>query len=175
MTRASRFLAALDACLPPERHQHGRVERMAETIADANGGIGRPFQADSALDTMLRRGTISVTQHLAGNTFRSWFYRAGLDPLRATDAGQRIAASYGTNPVAVEHARRRVNAALEACGGLRTPCGSVVWHCLGLEASLAEWSRRQGWAGRPVRHESARLVLVGALGVLAVHFRIERG
>lgn len=174
MSRSSRFLAALDACLPAERFQHGHIERAAEQIADSNGAIGRPFVADSALDTMLRRGTISATQHLAGNTFRQWFFRAGLDPLRASDAGQRLDPGYRSNPVAVEHARRRVNAALEACGGLGTPCGSVVWHCLGLESSLAEWSRRQGWAGRPVRHESARLVLVGALGVLAVHFRIER-
>jgi len=45
---------------------------------------------------------------------------------------------------------------------------------LGLQLTLAEWARREGWSQRPIRHESARLVLVGALSVLASHFRIER-
>ena len=174
MTRASRFLAALDACLPPERYQHGRVERMAETIADATGGVGRPYVVEGTLDRMLRAGDISVREHLAGNTFASWFGLAGLDPLRAGDVGQRVDRGCSLSGAGVEHARRQVNAALDACGGLGSPCGSVCWYVLGLQTSLTEWSRRQGWGNRPVRRESAKLILVGTLGVLAVHYRIEK-
>lgn len=174
MSRASRFLAALDATLPPERMQHGRVERAFETIADTAGGIGRPYRAEGTLDRMLRRHDISAAQHLAGNTFANWFGLAALDPLRAGDCGQRIDAAGRTAGAGVEHARRRVNAALDSLGGLGSPCGSACWYVLGLQLSVAEWARREGWAQRPIRHESARLVLVGGLSVLASHFRIER-
>ena len=172
MTRASRFLAVLADALPPERYQHGRVERAAETLADASGGIGRPYVAESTLDRLLRRRDIGPVQHLAGNVFGNWFALAGLDPLRAGDIGQGLSAGRSTSSAGVEHARRHVNAALDALGGLGSPCGSACWHVLGLQASLAEWARREGWGGRPIRHESAKLVLVGGLSVLAIHFRI---
>jgi len=172
MSRASRFLAALDATLPPERLQHGRVERACETVADSAGGIGRPYLAESTLDRLLRRGDVTPAQHLAGNTFANWFALAALDPLRAGDCGQRSDAGGRTIGAGVEHARRRVNGALDALGGLGSPCGSACWYVLGLQLTLAEWARREGWAQRPIRHESARLVLVGGLSVLAMHFRI---
>jgi len=174
VSRASRFLAALDACLPPQRLQHGRVERSRETVADSAGGIGRPYIAEGTLDRLLRRQDISAAQHLAGNTFTNWFALAALDPLRASDCGQRIGTQGRTAGAGVEHARLRVNAALDALGGLGSPCGSACWYVLGLQLTLAEWARREGWSQRPIRHESARLVLVGALSVLASHFRIER-
>ena len=170
--KASRFLAALADRLPPERLQHGRVERMAETLADASGGIGRPYVAEDTLDRLLRKRDIGPVQHLAGNMFSNWFGLAALDPLRAGDCGQRIVAGQRTASAGVEHARRQVNAALDALGGLASPCGSACWHVLGMQATLAEWARREGWAQRPIRHESAKLVLIGGLSVLAIHFRI---
>jgi len=178
--RASRFLAASDASgrstaptdLPPERLQHGRVERSRETVADASGGIGRPYFAEGTLDRMLRRHDITPAQHLAGNTFSNWFSLACLDPLRAGDCGQRINAGGRTTGAGVEHARNRVNAALDALGGIGSPCGSACWYVLGLQLTLADWARREGWAQRPIRHEAARLVLVGGLSVLVAHFRI---
>jgi hypothetical protein len=163
--KASRFLAALDASLPPERLQHGRVTRARETLADATGGIGRPYIAESTLDRLLRRGDISNAQHLAGNTFSNWFGLACLDPLRAVGCGQRIDNGRSSTGAGVEHARNRVNGALDALGGLGSPCGSACWYVLGLQLTLAEWARREGWSQRPIRHESARLVLVGLTGV----------
>jgi len=174
VSRASRFLAALDATLPLERLQHGRVERSRETVADASGGIGRPYVAEGTLDRMLRRHDITPAQHLAGNTFANWFGLACLDPLRASDCGQRIGPGGRTTGAGVEHARRCVNAALDALGGLGSPCGSACWYVLGLQLTVAEWARREGWAQRPIRQESAKLILVGSLSVLASHFRIER-
>ena len=172
--RASRFLAALDATLPPERLQHGRVERARETLADASGGIGRPYLAEGLLGTLERRGQIGPEQRLAGEQFAEWFRLAALDPLRAADMGQRIPSGMPASGVAIEHARRRVNAALDACGGMGSPCGCACWYILGLELSVAEFARREGWAGRPMRHETAKHLLVGALSVLAVHFGKSR-
>jgi len=168
--RASRFLAALDATLPPERLQHGRVERARETVADSAGGIGRPYIAEGLLGMLERRGQISPSQRTAGEQFAQWFRLAQLDPLRAADMGQRIPSGMPASGVAIEHARRRVNAALDACGGIGSPCGCACWYILGLELSIAEFARREGWSGRPMRHETARHLLVGALGVLAAHY-----
>jgi hypothetical protein len=67
------------------------------------------------------------------------------------------------------HARRRVHQALEALGGISSPAGSCVWHVVGLQRSVREWSMRQGWGGRPVRQEQAQGILIAALGVLAGH------
>lgn len=172
MTRASRFLAALDACLPVERFQHGRVTRAAETVQDTDGRIGFPFLAEGTLGLLQRKGEISEVQLQAGSEFSRWFYLAALDPLRAGDLAQRLEGK-GTYSVAItEHARRRINAALDALGGLGSPCGSVSWHCLGMQLTIAQWAKREGWSGRPVRHESAKLVLAGALSVLVAHYRI---
>ena len=168
--RASRFLAALDTTLPPERIQHGRVERARETIADSAGGIGRPYIAEGLLGMMERRGQISMAQRAAGEQFCQWFRIAQIDPLRAADMGQRTPSGMPASGVAIEHARRRVNAALDACGGIGSPCGCACWYILGLEQTVSEFARREGWSGRPMRHETARHLLVGALSVLAAHY-----
>ena len=67
-------------------------------------------------------------------------------------------------------ARRRVHRAMEALGGMSSPAGSCVWHVVGLQRSVREWSIRQGWSGRPVRQEQAQGILIAALGMLAAHF-----
>jgi len=167
-------LAALDASLPPERLQHGRIERSRETVADASGGIGRPYLAEGLLGMLERRGQISRAQRVAGEQFAEWFRIAQLDPLRAADLGQRIPSGLPTTGVAIEHARRRVNAALDATGGIGSPCGCACWYILGLELTVAEFARREGWAGRPMRHETAKHLLFGALSVLAAHFGKSR-
>jgi len=64
-------------------------------------------------------------------------------------------------------ARRRVDQAMQALGGISSPAGSCVWHVVGLQRSVREWAIRRGWGGRPVRQEQAQGILVAALGVLA--------
>lgn len=171
--KASRFLAALADRLPPERLQHGRVERMAETLADASGGIGRPYVAEGLLAMLERRGQISRAQRQAGETFQRWFGLAALDPLRAGDMGQRLDAGPVRSPVFIEHARLQVNRALDACGGHGSPAGSCAWYVLGLDLPLAEWARREGWSGRPLNPHVAKGTLLATLGVLAAHFRVR--
>jgi hypothetical protein len=67
------------------------------------------------------------------------------------------------------HARRHVDTAMNALGGLGSPAGGCVWHVVGLQRSIREWAMRQGWGGKPVRVEQAQGILVAALGVLAGH------
>ena len=71
-------------------------------------------------------------------------------------------------------ARRRVDAAMDALGGLGSPAGGCVWHVVGLQRSIREWAMRQGWGGRPVRVEQAQGILVAALGMLAAWYGYER-
>ena len=65
-------------------------------------------------------------------------------------------------------ARRRLDVALDALGGISSPGGSCIWNVMGIQRSVREWALRQGWGGRLVRLEPAKGILVAALGVLAV-------
>jgi hypothetical protein len=152
-----------------ERRRQGRVVRATEQLADAQGSIGQPWIAEGTLARLLRQHQIDAEQWHAGTRFAEAFDAAGLHPLRAAAMVRRIAG--GDLPHGAEHARRTVEEALDALGGIHTPLGSVSWFVLGLDLSLDEWRRREGWAGRALRHETATLALVGALGVLASHFR----
>lgn len=163
----------IDAAPPPERLQHGRVTRAERQVADAHGLIGRPWQAETTLARMLRQREIDAAQWYAGVLFGDLFRIAGMDPLRAADMGQRLGGS-GDLPHGAEHARARVNAALDALGGLGSPIGSVAWFVLGCECSLHQWAVREGWGGRRLRHETATVTLCGALAVLANHFGTSR-
>jgi hypothetical protein len=104
----------------------------------------------------------------AARDFQAAFIVAQLDPLRAIPIlrvpGTGREPELGPRQL---HARRRVHAAMEALGGISSPAGSCVWHVVGLQRSVREWAMRQGWGGRPVRHEQAQGILVAALGMLA--------
>ena len=154
----------------PQRHQHDRVTRDAETLADTAGAIGLPFRVESLLGRLERHGDIGARERAAGEEFARLFQLAHLDPIRAADVlrGDRAGAS-ATNHGS-ERARRKVGAALDALGGIGSPCGGCAWFVLGCETSLRQWSLREGWAGKPIREQVAKGILVGALGTLAEHF-----
>jgi hypothetical protein len=119
---------------------------------------------------MLRSGTITEEMHDAAKDFQASFIVANLDPLRALPI-LRVPGT-GRDPDLSErqiHARHRVHKALEALGGISSPAGSCVWHVVGLQQSVREWSIRQGWGGRPVEQKEAKGILVAALGMLAGH------
>jgi len=168
--RASRFLAALDASLPPERLQHGRVERARETVADASGGIGRPYIAEGLLGMLERRGAIGAGERRAAERFTELFAIAALDPMRASGLDQRIGrTAYGAHPS--EWARGQVNGCLDVLGGLHSAAGSIAWGVLGEQLSLRQWALRQGWSGRPVSPHVATGILVATTGILRHHFK----
>ena len=135
---------------------------------------GRPVVRHRVVDTlgrMLRAGTITQEMHDAARDLEVSFIIANLDPLRALPLA-RVTGT-GREPNLNERqldARRRVHEAMEALGGIGSPAGSCIWHVVGLQRSIREWSMRQGWGGRLVRQEQAQGILIAALGMLAAHF-----
>ena len=59
-------------------------------------------------------------------------------------------------------------------GAIGSPGGCAVWHVAGLGQSVREWSAQEGWNGRTLNQYEAKGILVGALGVLAVHYGYSR-
>jgi len=153
-----------------ERRQHDRITRAVETVPDADGGIGLPWKVETLLGRLNRHGDIGDRERMAGEEFARLFQLAHLDPLRAADVLRddrtgSAAATHGS-----ERARRRVLGAIDALGGISSPCGGCAWFVLGCEMSLRQWSLREGWANKPIREQVAKGILVGALGMLAEHF-----
>jgi len=156
----------------PERRQHDRVTRDAETLSDAAGAIGMPWRVEGLLGRLERHGHIGARERHAGEEFGRLFQLAHLDPIRAADLahGDRTgsaAANHGS-----ERARRKVLAALDALGGQGSPCGTCAWFVLGCEMSVRAWAMREGWGGKPLSEPVAKGTLIGTLGVLAKHFGI---
>jgi len=160
------------ACGPsPERRQHDRVVRAAETVVDAADGIGLPWRVEGLLARLERHGHIGARERQAGEEFGRLFQLAHLDPLRAASL-MREGGGNSTGPHGSERARQRIIAAVDALGGHGSPCATAAWFILGCELSMREWALREGWGGRPLREEVAKGQLIGALGVLAKHFGV---
>ncbi|HEX6841058.1 MAG TPA: DUF6456 domain-containing protein [Stellaceae bacterium] len=154
-----------------ERQRHGDVERLTSSIADEAGRPARPFRHVDTLARMLRRGSITGAMHQAGEDFRAVFATAQLDGLRAPDLTRVPQTLRDLEPTARQaEARKRVWQALKALGGIASPAGSCIWHVVGCEWTLRDWSLREGWGGRPLSEETAAGILVGALGVLQAHY-----
>jgi hypothetical protein len=153
----------------PQRRQHDRIVRDEAQLADSAGLIGVPWRAEGLLARLERHGDIGRRERSAGELFAELFHLAHLSPLKASDMGQRSDRA-PTTAYGGDRARRRVNDALDALGGLDSACGSCAWHVVGGEMPMAEWARRQEWSGKPIRPEVAKGVLLGTLGSLARHF-----
>ena len=104
--------------------------------------------------------------------FRTQFRAATLDGMRVS-ALVRVSGGSDDGPTERQAAaRHRVAEALAMFGGADTACGSCLWHVVGMECSVREWAGRQGWGGRSINHVQGQGILVGALNVLAVHYRL---
>jgi hypothetical protein len=174
--RSKRHVPTLEELSKPSRWrlQHGG---FSEPVRDADPDTGTPVQHRRAVDTlglMLTNGTISPEMHDAAVAFRTTFRAAALDDLQPM-ALDRISGGPGDGMTERNlHARRKVAAAMAALGGPGSAAGSIVWHVVGLEASVREWAQRQGWGGRPVGAPQAQGMLVAALSVLAGHYGLTR-
>jgi hypothetical protein len=159
--------------ITPHKVRGRELEEVREK--DPDGRIVYHHRTVDTLGKMLRSGTITQEMHDAAKDFQTAFIVANLDPIRALPilwvpgTGRESALSERQL-----HARRRVHRAMEALGGISSPAGSCVWHVVGLQRSVREWSMRQGWGGRPVRQEQAQGILMAALGVMAGHFGTMR-
>jgi hypothetical protein len=154
--------------IKPHQVRGREVEEVRKK--DPDGRIVSHHRTVDTLGKMLRAGTLDQAMRDAAKDFQAAFLIANLDPLRALPI-LRVPGT-GREPELNErqlHARRRVHAAMEALGGIGSPAGSCLWHVVGLQRSVREWSLRQGWGGRPVDQTEARGILVAALGMLAGH------
>jgi hypothetical protein len=114
-----------------ERRRQGRITRAAEQVADAQGGIGQPWIAETMLARLYRRGSISQIQMLAGEQFQRLVRDAHHDMLRAADLSRDVRHASPVDAIAVERARDSVWVAIRALGGMTSPCGSCAWFVLG--------------------------------------------
>jgi len=152
----------------PRRLPQRELEEVRER--DPDGRIVFHHRTVDTLGKMLRAGTIDESMHDAAKDFQAAFIVANLDPLRALPI-LRVPGT-GREPELNGRqldARRRIHKAMQALGGISSPAGSCVWHVVGLQRSVREWSIRQGWGGRPVRQEQAQGILIAGLGMLAMH------
>jgi Domain of unknown function (DUF6456) len=173
MTRATRT-AALDVLPSAERLAQSPVEHVAGRDAE-----GWPVMQCRAIDTigrLIRSGMIDVECGDSADRFRRDFQRARFEPLCASDL-RRTRGAGGREEIrdVVEDARQRVWNAMNHLGGMSAPAGSIIWHVVGLEATLRDWSLRQVLgAGRTLRQEVATGILVAALGVLNGYYTQRR-
>jgi hypothetical protein len=127
------------------------------------------------LGMMLKRGMITPEMHDAAKDFEAAFIVANLDPDRALPI-LRVPGA-GRDPDLNHrqlYARRRVHESVEAVGGPSSPAGSCVWHVVGLQRSIREWTLRRGWGGRSLDQKEAKGILIAALGMLARHYGCGR-
>ena len=149
------------------------VESIYESDPD-----GRPVVHHRTVDTigrMLRSGAITNQMHDAARDFEATFTIARFDPVvcMALDRIPGTGSAVDLTDVQVD-ARRRVGEVFDALGGLGSPAGSCVWHVVGLQRSIREWSMRQGWGGKSIGEKQAHGILVAALGVLAGYYGYTR-
>jgi len=182
----TRFRLEEEAGKAPWRGQHrelggagsavGEVEQLHGEARDHGGRtpiIGSARRCRDTLAELLKRGAISAAEEEAGRRFQAEFHRAGLQPLRAADllrapggAGGRGGA--GGAGVALERA-------VAALGGRDSPLAVLAWEVLGCGQSL-----REAALGRHLRNGArldekvAKGLLVGALVVLSVNYRLAR-
>jgi hypothetical protein len=163
-----------DLAMPTKwRLQHGG---FSDPIREADPETGLTVVHRRAVDTlgvMLSNGTITPAMHDAGQVFRTQFQRAALHGVRIASLLRITGTPQPSLTEAQGMAREKVARALAALGGFDSPCGSIAWHVLGLEISIRDWARRQGWGGRLMHPAQAQGTLISALGVLAAHYRLE--
>jgi len=156
------------------RLQHGGFD---EGVRGTDPETGTPIlhrRAVDSLGVLLAKGSITREMHEAGCIFRALFQRAAFARIRTMSM---IRLPSGTGDLLSESqavARERIGHALLQLGGFTSPAGSIAWHVLGLEQSLRDWALRQGWNGRPVTPTLAHGILLGTLGMLAVHYGLAR-
>ena len=170
MSRGKRRAEARAATCAPVIQRH---EDILEPIYEADPD-GRPVVHQRVVDSsgrMLRAGNITGDLHDAARDFEATFTIARFDLVSCMSL-DRIPGSGSAADLtdAQVDARRRVGEAIDALGGLGSPAGGCVWHVVGMQRSIREWSMHQGWGGKPIGERPAHGILVAALGMLAGHY-----
>jgi hypothetical protein len=171
---SARRVAMVEAGLQPtpERQRHGPVVRQTRLLEDGARAI--VWQGLDTISAMLARGSITVGMHSAGSYFHDQFRLAGLDGMWSADP-TRVPVQLASGGVwghggGSEIARLQITSALDALGGIKSPCGSCAWNILGCEMSLTRWSLTAQWGARRIDKVAASGVLIGALAILEAHW-----
>ena len=149
-------------------------ERVGEWVSlEHPGSTHRTehFRTVDSLGLLLRNGAITPAMHNAGQDFARTFTVAQLSPAGSPPL-ERIPGGHWRDSMTERcaWARKSLGEALDAVGGASSPGGCALWHVAGLGRSVKEWSVLEGWNGRALNAYEAKGILVGALGVLAVHY-----
>jgi hypothetical protein len=146
-----------------------------ESIRIFDPESGREATVHRTVDTigmMRRNGTITPEMEAAARDFAAAFTIAQLDTLKVPSL-IRIPGQLAPQDVSLTDrqiaVREKVHKSLRAVGGLASPGGSALWHVIGLQTSIREWTMNRAWSGKPITQDEGRGVLVTALAVLAVH------
>jgi len=121
----------------------------------------------SLLEQWLVNDEITQAMHDAGLRFELDFEGSQMRDYYGTYMQERVSGSghQRENFIAsVLHARKRVNAVLDALGGI---AGAVLWDCLGNQMSLREHATRQQCNGKALNTHQAKGRLIAALDMLA--------
>jgi hypothetical protein len=158
-------------------HVGGVVVRLPQRIADANGGIGRPWKRLDTLARMERAGTISGGMQAAGALFHEWFTEAGLDPLWASDPTRIPVLSHNNGRASLAcrgsaTALEMVIDSLRQLGGMSSPGGSCAWHVLGCEMTIESFALSRGWGTGRIDARIATGILLTDLGILQTYYSI---
>ncbi len=145
--------------------------RSAQIIreTDPDGRIVAHPRTVDAMDRMLKAGTITAAMFNAARDFHSRFTTATLNTMPSVSLDGPSGGNGSLSDRQLD-ARRNINNALDRLGGPSSQSGSCVWHVVGCETSIREWTRRRKWNGKAIHKNTARGVLVAALEVLAVHY-----
>ena len=141
---------------------------------DAQGNYSAAYRTSDTVGLLRRNGTIDGACYAAGLEFQKDFYAAGHVGLRAlpllrVPTGARIDVSER-----VYLARNRVWHAIEAMGGIASPMTDVAWAVIGEGRCISEYAQTASISGiRSVHAQLARGLLIGALQVLAVAYRLQ--
>ena len=167
----------------PQALTHGTLVqlsggRLAEWNSLSEEGTSRRTEHFRCIDTLgilLRNASITPEMHEAGQEFNRTFVFAQMDPAGAPPLDRVPSGQWQDSMTErMAWARKRLHEALDAVGGVDSPGGCAVWHVAGLGRSVKEWSALAGWNGRALNQYEAKGILVGALGVLAVHYGYAR-
>jgi hypothetical protein len=154
----------------------GGMVRCAESIGDANGGVGRPWRSLDTLARMERAGTISTSMRAAGVLFNEFFFEAGLDPLFAADPTRIPVLAHKSYLVTARRGSRSaveiVLGTLDRLGGIASPGGSCAWHVLGCETTIESWALSRTWSTFRVDPRVATGILLTDLGILQSYYGI---
>lgn len=166
-------MSELEPIIPTfERAQHEPVRQVDEAIADQRGDIGNPYRVHDILLRLLLRGDITREMAQAGDDFRRDFYAGLLQELQAAPMDRPFVSGAGINVISprAERARRKVRQMLDLVGGVKSLCGSCLWHVIGEEYTLDRWRAEVNLIARgskPLGRNGALKVLIRALEQIA--------